>query len=348
MFNRASLTDIVERTSNDVLSRLKEDELLRRSDAVVYSRVLAGLSHEMMGYLDYVAKQVLYDTSEDETLVRQASIWKVPEKPAEFAIGPVLAQGIAGRSVPLGTLIKRSDGVEYLTTADVALGAGSTQLQVKAIVAGAAGNAIAGVTLNIVQPIDGVQSQLIVDADGLVNGSDQESVPVFRSRFLRRLQQPPSGGTLIDYETWALEVPGVTRAWATSSEMGAGTITVRFVRDGDVSIIPDAAEILAVKNYIDARRPATSILYVVAPIAMPQVFGIQLTPGSAVVKAAVEAELRDLLGREARPAGTIVLSHIDESISVAAGEEDHVLVSPVANLVFTTGQMATFGSITWL
>ena len=38
------------------------------------------------------------------------------------------------------------------------------------------------------------------------------------------------GGAQADYVTWALAVPGVTRAWA-ASEQGAGTITVRFLMD---------------------------------------------------------------------------------------------------------------------
>ncbi|WP_431477840.1 baseplate J/gp47 family protein [Massilia eburnea] len=56
-----------------------------------------------------------------------------------------------------------------------------------------------------------------------------------------------------------------------------------------------------VQAYIDARRPVTAELYVVAPVAAPVPFQIQLTPGSASVKAAVEAELRDLILRESAP-----------------------------------------------
>ena len=33
---------------------------------------------------------------------------------------------------------------------------------------------------------------------------------------------------------------------------------------------------------------------------------------------------------------------------VAAGETDHQLVAPAANVTHTIGQMATFGSVTWL
>ncbi|RYE88861.1 MAG: baseplate J protein, partial [Oxalobacteraceae bacterium] len=59
-------------------------------------------------------------------------------------------------------------------------------------------------------------------------------------------------------------------------------------------------------------------------------------------------ELRDLLVREAAPGKTLLLSHIREAVSTAAGETDHVLVSPAANVVPPTGHMPTFGSIAWV
>ncbi|SAL20823.1 baseplate J protein [Caballeronia cordobensis] len=349
MFNRPALTDIVARTRGDLLTRLSQDELLRRSDAEVLSRVLAGASHEIHGYLDWIARQVIYDTADDEILIRWASIWGVEQKAAAAASGNVLVTGAVGTLIPVDTLMKRADGEEFTVTADTTLGASATSVPVEAVEAGAAGNTVATTTLTLLNPIAGVQSVVTVDSGALTNGSDIESVTSLRSRFIARIQQPPAGGSKSDYERWALEVPGVTRAWVYPKEMGAGTVTVRFVRDNDASIIPDAAEVLAVQNYIDdpSRRPVTADVYVVAPVAVPLNFTIQLTPATAAVKAAVEAELRDLLLREAAPGVTLLISHIREAVSTAAGETDNVVVSPTTNQVYTTGQMPVFGSITW-
>jgi uncharacterized phage protein gp47/JayE len=348
MFNRPALSDIVARTRGDLLTRLSQDELLRRSDAEVLARVLAGASHEIHGYLDWIARQVIYDTADDEILIRWASIWGVAQKAAAAASGNVLVTGTVGKLIPVDTLMKRADGVEFMVTADTTLGASATAVPVEAVEAAAAGNTVAGIDLTLLNPIAGVQSVVTVDSAALTNGSDIESVTSLRSRFLARIQQPPAGGSQSDYVNWALEVPGVTRAWVYPMEMGAGTVTVRFVRDNDASIIPDAAEVQAVKDYIDARRPVTADLYVVAPVAVPLNLTIQITPATATVKAAVEAELRDLLLREAAPGVTLLISHIREAISTAAGETDNVLVSPTTNQVYTTGQMPVFGSITWV
>ena len=65
------------------------------------------------------------------------------------------------------------------------------------------------------------------------------------------------------------------------------------------------------------------------------------------VKAAVEAELTDLLRREAEPSGTILLSHIREAVSIAAGETNYTMTAPAADVTHTTAQMATMGTITW-
>lgn len=349
MFNRPALTDIVARTRGDLLTRLTQDELLRRADAEVNTRVLAGASHEIHGYLDWISLQIIYDTADDELLVRWASIWKVNRKDAEFAVGNVLVTGAAGETIDAGTVVKRGDGALFDVTADTVLGATATAVPVKAEVAGAAGNTDAGVQMQFLNTIANVQSVVVVDSNKIVNGSDIESIPELRERLLERIQNPPSGGAAEDYVTWALEVPGVTRAWVYPKEMGAGTVTVRFVRDNDASIIPDAGEVAAVKAYIEdpSRRPVTVDLYVVAPTPVTLNFNIQLTPNTAAVKAAVEASLRDLLLREAAPGVTLLISHIREAISTAAGETDNVLISPTTNQVYTTGQMPVFGAISW-
>jgi uncharacterized phage protein gp47/JayE len=209
-----------------------------------------------------------------------------------------------------------------------------------------AGNRVAGQSLSLVSPIAGVSATAL--AGDLVGGADLEDDDALRVRLLARIQNPPQGGAAADYIAWALQVPGVTRAWCYPEEMGIGTVTVRFVRDNDASPIPDAGEVAAVQTAIDAHRPVTAHVTVVAPTAAPLNFGIQaLTPNTADVQAAVQAELQDLLLREAVPGGTILLSHIRAAISAATNETDYVLLSPTANVTNPAGSMSTMGAITW-
>ena len=64
----------------------------------------------------------------------------------------------------------------------------------------------------------------------MTGGVEAENDDDLRARILQRIQNPPMGGAQADYVTWALAVPGVTRAWA-APEQGIGTITVRFLMD---------------------------------------------------------------------------------------------------------------------
>lgn len=346
-YSRPTLQEIISRTSADAVARLGLEELLRRDDVQVLARVLSGASHSLHGHVAWLAEQVIIDTAEAEYLERWANIWGVERKPAAAAVGNVTITGSNGTVVPAGTSLVRTDGVEYTTDAEATIASGTATAAVTAVVAGAAGNAVAGVAVNLTTAIAGLSSQATVASGGLVSGADIETDDALRARLLARIQAPPHGGASADYVAWALEVAGVTRAWVYPAELGLGTVTVRFVRDDDASIIPDAAEVTAVQTYIDARRPVTADVTVAAPVAVPLNLTIQLTPNTSVVQAAVQAELADLLRREAEPGGTILISHIREAISLAAGETNHVLTVPSADVTHTTGQIATLGTITW-
>jgi len=348
-FSRPDLPTLINRAEADIETRLPgADARLRRSNLNVLARVHSGAAHGLYGYLEWIARQVIIDTADGDMLERHASIWGVARKAASPAVGSVTVTGANGAIVPADSTLARSDGAQYTTDAEATISGGTATIAVTAVDGGQAGNASAASLLSFDTPIDGVSATATVAVGGLTGGADIEADEDLRARLLARIQQPPHGGASYDYVAWALEVPGVTRAWVYPAELGLGTVTVRFVRDDDASPIPDAGEVTAVQEYIDSVRPVTADVTVVAPIAVPLNFTIDLAPDTAAIRAAVEAELRDLLLRESEPGATILLSHIREAISLASGENDHVLTVPAANVTHAVGEMATFGTITWL
>lgn len=347
-FNRPTLAELADRASTDIEAALPgADARLRRSNLNVLARVHAGALHGVYGYLAWLAEQLMVDTAETVFLDRYAGIWGVLRVPAAYASGLVNVTGTTGAVVPAGASLRRSDGVAYAATADATLVAGLAAVPVAAVVAGVAGNADALTQMAFAQPVAGVASAALVALEGITQGADRETDEALRARVLARIQQPPQGGAASDYVAWALQVPGVTRAWVYPLEGGVGTVTVRFVRDGDASFIPDSAEVAAVQAFINERRPVTAQVTVAAPVAAPLNMSIALTPNTAAVRAAVQAEVADLLRREARPGGTILVSQLREAISVAAGETNNVLSSPLADVTHAVGQMPTLGTITW-
>jgi uncharacterized phage protein gp47/JayE len=107
-----------------------------------------------------------------------------------------------------------------------------------------------------------------------------------------------------------------------------------------------------VQDHIDSVRPVTADVTVLAPVAVPVDMTIGLSPNSSAVQTAVTSELADLFRRAAQVedgtgSGRILISHISEAISLATDEDDHLLVTPVADLTFSDGEIGTLGTITF-
>ncbi len=346
-FDRPDLTTLLDRAKSDIESRLEgADAGLRRSVLGVLATMHAGVTHGLYGYLDYLSAQLMPDTAEIEYLDRWAGIWKIARTPAAKATGTALFLGTSGAELPAGTLLRRADGVEYEITADTMLFSGEASAPVRARVSGASGNADAGAKLSLSSPVAGVQSVATVVACS--GGADAETDASLRTRLLARIRQAPHGGADFDYAAWALAVPGVTRVWVSPLELGAGTVTVRIMTDETTDDgIPTGESVSLVQAALDAARPVTADLTVAAPIAVPLNPGIWVAPDTSAVRTAVQAELLDLLRREAQPGGTILVSHLREAVSIAAGENDHSLVSPAADVANATGEIAVLGTINW-
>lgn len=348
-FARPTLVELIERAASDIETQLPgTDARLRRSNLGVIARVHAGGTHGLYGFLDFMAKQLMPDTAETTFLERHANVYGLTRTPAEYANGNVTLPGLNGAVVPAGRALQRADGAVFFSTADATVAGGLATVGVIADEPGSAGNANAGVAMTLAEPVEGVESAGVVASGGLVGGADAETDAALRARLLGRIQSPPNGGSASDYVAWALQVPGVTRAWVYPLELGVGTVVVRFVRDNDVSFIPDGGEVAAVQSHIDVLRPVCAQVTVAAPTAVPLALTIELTPDTTAVRNAVQAELADLLKREAAPGATILLSHIREVISLAAGETNHVLTVPSADVTHTSAQIATLGTITWV
>jgi uncharacterized phage protein gp47/JayE len=354
-FERPTLSELIERITADYKSRLEiEGALVRRSMVEVMSMVWSGATHLLHGHLAWLAKQLFADLSERDFLIRDASQYDLAPTPATFASGTVVATGTPTTAIPEDTiLVSQTTAARYrVTDATVIGGGGDVNVFVEAEIAGEDGNLAEGEVLVFESPIAGVDSEAEVDEDGIEGGADEEDTEDFRTRFLERLREPPQGGNDHDYIAWAKTVSGVTRAWVYPHESGLGTLTVRFVLDDREDPIPLAEDVEDVEAAIEAERPTTAEVTVEAPVALPVPFDITLTPNTAEVQSAVQAEIEDLFRREAEPGdedgrGTILFSQMNVAIGIAAGVEDFTLNSPSADVVPAVGELATVDDFTW-
>jgi len=347
--NRPTVTELITRIGGDVDSRLAGiDPRLRRSLMEVVVRAQAGVTHGLYGGLVAIALDALPDTATGAALLRWAAMYAVTGLTGVSATGAVTATGDNGTTIPAGTLLQRGNGVEFQTLGSVDIAGGTATLSLQASKAGVSGNAATSSILTFVSPIAGVNLTAAVDAPGLTGGIDADNDEDLQKTLVTRIQNPEQGGNLTDFERWVFEIAGVTRRWVFPPSIGSALVGVVFVRDAESPITPDAAEIQAVQDHLDLKRPLGSRPVVSAPTLVPLALTMSLTPNTAEVQAAVAAEYADMILRDSVPAGTILLSHINEAISIAAGETDHALTIPVADVTHAAGELPVPGTITFL
>lgn len=347
-FNRPTLQTLINRARSDIETRLSGvDALLRRSFERAVAYMSAGLAHGLHGHIVYTSKQLLPDTAGIEGVRRWGSIFDVAENDPSFSTGNVDFTGTGTTLLPEGTEFQDADGNIFLVDSDVNLVGGAITTSVTAKVSGNY-NLESGQPLTIVTPVAGIDSDATVAGDGLTGGAGAETADSYRSRILDRLRDPPSGGGPGDYRQVMLAQSGVTRAWERTSGLSLGYVALYFAVDGEASPIPSAPQVANVQAAIDEFAPISSNVTVYAPTESELDFTIALTPDTAAVRAAVEAELDAYLLREASPLGvTLELSQLSEAISLATGEESHVLTSPASDVVVPLGTLTTRGTMTY-
>ena len=345
---RPPLPKLIEQLASEMESRLPGVlPRARRSLAGVLVRVVSGGLDALYKFLERVFKQAWPDQCDDDELPTHGARWGVLQKTAAPATGALLIGGENGASLMAGSVFQRTDGAQFTVDVGVTIAGGSATVAITAEEVGQAGNTAVGVQFSLASPVLGINSIAVASTE-ISGGADVERPELFRARILERIRRSPHGGDNDDYVAWATEVPGVTRAWCSPNGMGAGTVVVRFVRDDDDDPIPDSGERESVRAHIEAQRPVTAELFVPPTVAKPVAYVISnLEPDTAEIRAAVVAELKDMHIRDAIPGGTLLRTHMSEAISIATGENDHVLVSPAGNVTSLPGELATFGGVTW-
>jgi uncharacterized phage protein gp47/JayE len=354
-FNRPSFQGISARVKGDLASALGSTAaFFRRSVERALQGAQAGVSHQLHGHMDWVARQ-LDPRSADADMVEKVhgEPFGVYRKDAEFAQLTIEAAGSNGTTVDAGTVWVRSDGARYTTDDTGVVADGVVELAITAEEAGDSYNCDArtvdddGTELSLESPIVGMAGTAEVTAT-TNEGTDLESDDDYLARVLARRRSGAGirAGALGDFEQWALEVAGVTRAWDFPRKPRAGWVTIYAVNDAGDPITLSGPKLAELEAYIGqpGRKPSTAQVAVLTPTLVPVDFEIQGVPSGA--QEAVRTELRALLRQVGSPRGiTIALSKINEAISIAPGEDSHVLVSPATDVVVPVGSLPVLGEV---
>lgn len=352
-FQRPSLPELMDRAANALNLAVPGAEAhLRWTNLGVLAAVLAGASHEMHGHLEAIASAVLPDRAQGLMLDRHAQWRGLSRHPSSAATGGILVTGGEPAAlIPAGQrYVGGSKAIyEVMAPGGVIDNSGQAIVQVEAIVPGSAANQSGGSELSLISPLAGIPSTATVAPGGLTGGTGEEDDEALRARLAAHVQRPPQGGAEHDYIAWAKMVPGVTRVWAAARRPSVGVVTVRFMMDGTYpNGIPEVGDVAAVQAVLDLQRPLTALPVAMAPTPLNVPISIaNLQPSTVAVRRAVEGELQDLFKYGTAVGRPLPISHIREAISRAAGENDHVLVEPLSDIVPTDGQIPILGALTW-
>lgn len=353
------LAQLINQTQQDISQRLEGtlpglDETTLH--AIGYAQ--AGLSAQEQEHLAWIARQIIPSDADEAELLKHCAWWGVVRKPAVRADGPVQLTLTDTATAEAGAELQRSDGTLYRITESKNGGAGTLVISLEATEPGAAGNASAGTQLTFVTPQAGIQQAAIVTGPGITGGADVESLSELLSRLSFRVQYPPSGGTKYDFERWAREVPGVTRAWCLPEWPQAGSLGVTFVMDNNPDIFPGDGDVVRVAEYIKTHPdPATGepVGQALGPVVKtfkltnhPVPFQIKIAPNTPENQRAVKQALIDLLYNEARPGGIILPSAFWRAVASVKVLDDFELRSPLVSVSAGAMELLTVGGITWL
>ena len=372
-FNIPTLAQLCERARSAFRSNLRgTDAWLPFNNVYVSAKVIAGAVYEVFGFADYIAQQKFALTADSEHLElhgQELGLARKEARPAQFVVDVTTD---AAAAIEAGAICERSDGLRYRATAVAAIGgAGTLTVPVTAVDDGSAPNMLTGTSVEWVSGVSGsITASSIASIAAL--GTDAEpdgpkfstDLATYRGRILFRKRNPPHSGAPADYVTWCGEIAGVTRTFVERRWDGAGTVRVFPLMDGLFDHgIPDGDALDRVRDYIEAVAPATAIVTIAAPTAVPVDLTIaSLSPDTPAMREAVLSALRETFRRMSRVAGSDTTissmpylayptsfsrSWLWQAIANATGEERHIITLPEADIALTVGQMAVLGDVTF-
>jgi uncharacterized phage protein gp47/JayE len=217
-----------------------------------------------------------------------------------------------------------------------------------ALTAGADGNLLPESPVVFVTPPANIDTiGVVITMDG---GTDTETDDELRSRILQRIREPPQGGDQADYVRWALEVPGVTRAWCYPLEMGIGTVTIRFMMDdlrADQNGIPNGVDILTVSSFMDTVRPvAVKDIFVEAPIPVPiDTYINNLDLDNESTRGAIVDNIENMLLAQTAPGQTIYAVWKSWAVMNSPGVVSFDMGNNVDDVMPSPGHIGIMGSV---
>jgi uncharacterized phage protein gp47/JayE len=319
-FKRDSLAVLLDRVYANYTSLFRPfDKTPRQNLLKVFASVEAGMYHQLLGDLDFLAKQIFPDTAEGEYL-REHWSNKTPPLYAIAASGDVMVTGTPNKPVPLGVVFSAKSGEHYYLNKSSRLEAnGRAIVTIKAENPGAQGNLAPGEKLSIISAIPaGIDSEAVVNGSGIIGGAEAETDEEYLSRVLATLRTPSRYGKKDDFALWARDASAeVSAAWEFKNFGVFGAVLIQVLKGNQLEGVHPVDNLAEVRNYLDNNAPP-----VLFEVRTPNIISINPSAAmlpqedSQVSRDMAENRMRTYMQAVAKPgakitAGALRLSVID-------------------------------------
>lgn len=255
---RESLPVLFDRMYSNYMSRLKPlDKTARHNLIRVMAEVEAGVYHQLLGDLSFLAEQIFPDTATGDYLRMHWSD-RVPPLYAVSAIGTAQVKGAAGTAVPAGLVYVSESGKRYFTDRAYKIGAGGTAaINLNAEKAGSDSNLAAGKKLKMSSAIPaGLTSEAVTVDGGIKGGVDAESDEDYLSRVLIALRNSARYGKTGDFAAWAVDSSAdVSKAFEFKNFGVFGALLIQVISGDHFRGISQVGNLSVVTAYIESVAP---------------------------------------------------------------------------------------------
>jgi hypothetical protein len=257
-FSREPLAALLDRAYGNYISLFKPlDKTPRYNLLRVFSSVDAGMYHQLLGDLGFLADQIFPDTAAGEYLRLHWSD-RVPPLYAVAAAGTITIPGVPGAAVPAGLVYTSTSGQRYFTkSAGPVGGDGTANVPVRAEASGAETNLPSGEELSLVSSLPpGIDSTAVVAGDGITGGADAESDEAYLVRVLQNLRNAIRYGKPGDFADWAVDAsPEVSKAWEFKNFGVFGALLIQVVGGNQIDGVTPVGGLALITEYIGTVAP---------------------------------------------------------------------------------------------
>lgn len=256
--------------------------LLPKSFIVVLSKVVAGIFVILYKLAGWNFLQMFPDTASFETVnVLGHQINPLVQLGIQFGVGEpakgttwegtIRVTAVAkGKVLTLGTQLKSDlTGLLYNVSANTGIEDDTVEVPVYCVQSGLGGNLNVSDTLKFVSPLGFVEQGAVVLGTTHA-GTDDETEEHYRNRVKAGYGPQPQGGSLNDYRTWGLEVPGVLQIYPYGDKEHPAGVLLYVAADSEIypDRIPDRGLCKAVGEACTYdpdtgsanRKPLTAVL----------------------------------------------------------------------------------------